>query len=169
MKSWARLAVPALTVMLLIVPFGAAPASAATAAPPTPPTPAQVAFARTVAEFASTHSVPRVGPEPSIDAQQAVLAYWKALPIQALFGQYGCTVEGPEVRMQVGGDGVSRATASWASYCPPGINDSMIRFYVLPRADAHVAAASESTMAILNPNCAARPGVVVSSACDDSP
>jgi hypothetical protein len=98
----------------------------------------------------------------------AALAYWKAVPLEALYGQYGCTVSGEEVRMQVGGDGVSRATASWAVDCPPGINGYIISFYVLPRADAHVAAPSESTMAILNPNCAVRPGVV-SSGCDDAP
>jgi hypothetical protein len=104
-----------------------------------------------VAEFAATHSPPVVTSTDSvIYAQQniAALAYWKAVPLEALYGQYGCTVSGEEVRMQVGGDGVTRATAGWAAYCPPGIDANLIPFVVLPRTDAHVAASSESSMEV---------------------
>jgi hypothetical protein len=78
--------------------------------------------------------------DPAIDAQESALAHLKAIPWEALYGQYGCTVKGVEVKVQVGGDGVSRATAGLASDCPPGIDGKLIMFLVLPRADAHVAA-----------------------------
>jgi hypothetical protein len=107
-----------------------------------------------VAQFASTHTPPVVtSTDPAIYAQQNVAAYeyLKALPVQALYGQYGCTVSYASASMQVGGDGVSRATADRVINCPAGIDSDLISFNVLPRADAHVAAPGLSTMAVVTP------------------
>jgi hypothetical protein len=163
MKPWVKLSVPTLATALLLIPTGLASASAATptspapptaAASPTPPTPEQVAFARTVAQFASTHTPPVVNStDPATYAQQNVAAYeyLKVLPVQALYGQYGCAVSFSAASMQVGGDGVNRATADRVVSCPAGVDTSLISPNVLPRADAHVAAPSQSTMAVITP------------------
>ncbi len=154
MKPWVRLATPALAAALLLLPVGLAPASAATPTSPAPPTAAEVSYARTVAQFASTHTQPAVtSNDPVIYAQQteAAYEYLKTLPVQALYGQYGCAVSFSAASMQIGGDGVRRATADRVINCPPEVNSNLISFNVLPRADAHVAAPSLSTMAIITP------------------
>jgi hypothetical protein len=155
MKSWVKRAAPALVAaVLLVLPVGLAPASAATPTSPAPPTAAQISYARTVAQFASTHTPPVVtSTDPAIYAQQnaAAYEYLKALPVQALYGQYGCAVSYSAASMQVGGDGVNRATADRVVNCPAGVNSNLISFNVLPRADAHVAAPSLSTMVIIAP------------------
>jgi hypothetical protein len=169
MKPWVKLAVPALAMALLLIPTGLASASAATptslapptaAASPTPPTPEQISYARTVAQFASTHTPPVVtSTDPAIYAQQnaAAYEYLKALPVQALYGQYGCAVSFSAASMQVGGDGVNRATADRVVNCPAGVDTSLISPNVLPRTDAHVAAPSMSTMAVITPQYVVAP------------
>jgi|GEM_PF-4160882 len=142
MTQLTRFAVPAVVGALLLAGLGMAPAQASPApslAPVPSITAAEIADAQTVANFAATHPAPVVtSSDPATFAaeSQAAVTYWKAAPVEALFGQYGCTVTGKSVGLQTGDDGVARATFSWKQTCPSGVDSSSIGLSVAPRAAA---------------------------------
>jgi hypothetical protein len=89
-------------------------------------TAAQSADADVVASFEASHPAPVVDGSavPATFAQEtdAAYNYWKAAPIAAMLGQWGCSVSGFSDSKQVGGDGVTRTNVSWISACPTAVD-----------------------------------------------